>query len=99
MRVETPSSESRQHAEVLIFVSREMLPKVRLALAPNNLPKREVHNLRDALRVLATQPRLVITKIDEAGFELFRTAREYYPATKVVMLEEEDYARSSSVGD
>ncbi len=80
-----------EKVDVLVFVCPEMLPKVRSALG--GVRCHEALELHQAVRVLESRPRLLITKVDRDGFELCRTARQYYPETKVVMLGDEAYGR------
>ena len=83
--------------QVLVFVCPGMLGKVRSVLG--GIQSLEANDLHQALRGLANRPQLLITKADSTGFELFRTARDYYPQTKVVMLCEETDGKPDSFGN
>jgi len=81
--------DCRPGAGVLVFVQSDMVSRVRSAFACTGVGLREAGSLAEALHVLASKPPLVVTSINKAGFELFRTARACYPDIEVVMVEQE----------
>jgi hypothetical protein len=89
MNTGNDANSHRHSTGVLVFVQSHMLPRVRWAFACTGVGLRETSSLSEALHVLASRPKLVVTCIDKAGFELFRTVRAFYPEVEVVMLENE----------
>jgi PleD family two-component response regulator len=81
-----PLAASTTRADILVFLPPELLPQVRSALEGTDALTREASDLPEALRLLKSRPRLVITTPDQDGFELARTSGGYCRTTKVVMV-------------
>jgi hypothetical protein len=72
---------------ILIQVPPQLSEGAQEAAKKLGLPWEAAECLAEALEMLSHRPCAVITTLNQNGFQLLRTARMYYPKTRVFLLE------------
>ena len=72
--------------DILVWVPDSLLGQIESRLCDLNLRWEAACSFREALRLLSSAPRIVITLLDPEGYDLLRTARAYYPNTQTILI-------------